>query len=320
MNTIIQFLRDNKLEQESKEQVDVSTKEITSINQLFDKQCIAKNSHWRLRPKIQQNQIWSVKNEYIDFLGNTQTTAHPFLVLILTAIDDFADEEFVRVAVVSPFVEMATSNDEVCKDSSIIGFPFLIEAWNEQPVLTEILDEYFGYYEVNQHFVDEDTLNLVQKDFKEIEISRAKYLNHSITALISYVESNQNQEFGAVISLLGKVPLYLHYPNEKRTESEFAVNEPSVEYGMAAKTGIIPKEKYIIYHDENLPFEMQIKKADSNFIVTVFFTELIELFDSNDKKISGMFNEGKTVFSPIKKGLYTLVYKDIQEPIKIRLK
>jgi hypothetical protein len=226
MNTIIQFLKDNELEQENKEQIGVSAKEITSINQLFEKQSIAKNSHLRIRPKIQQNQIWSVKSEYIDFLGNTQTTAHPFLVLILTVIDDFADEDFVRVTVVSPFVEMATSNDEVCKDSSIIGFPFLIEAWNEQPVLTEILDEYLGYYEASQRFVDEDTLNSVQKEFREIEISRAKYLNHSITALVSYVESNQNQEFGAIISLFANAPQYLCYPNGKRAESEFAVNEP----------------------------------------------------------------------------------------------
>ncbi|MBK8344478.1 MAG: hypothetical protein IPL12_14915 [Bacteroidetes bacterium] len=61
--------------------------------------------------------------------------------------EEIEDENYTRVFIVSPFIELATQSDEVCNDPSIIGFPILIETWNDQPILTELLNEYVGYYE-----------------------------------------------------------------------------------------------------------------------------------------------------------------------------
>ena len=48
----------------------------------------ARTGHFRIRPKIGKNQIWSLKSEYIDFLGNKQTTSHPLIVSIITDTDE----------------------------------------------------------------------------------------------------------------------------------------------------------------------------------------------------------------------------------------
>jgi hypothetical protein len=319
MNTIIQFLKDENISTSNVEQIDVSTGEVEKINQLFAKQSLVKPNHFQMTTKVKQNQIWSVKSEYLDFLGNTQKTAHPFLVLITSDIDTMEDEEFVRVFVITPFVEMATEHDIICKDASIIGFPFLVETWNEQPILTEILDSYLGYYEVSDSLVEQDQLNAIQKEFREVEISRAKYLNHSITAMLAYFETNQEQEFSVVISIFGKNQ-YLSYPKEIQSSNVFMVQEPAVEYLAAAKSGLTKKDKYIQYQNEELPFDIQIRKGDDGFIISVSPVSDIEIFDNNNKKCSGLSNNDKMVFSSLKKGLYTLSSQQVKETVKIRLK
>ncbi|GHT63002.1 hypothetical protein AGMMS50239_17970 [Bacteroidia bacterium] len=230
MNTILQFLKDEDTSTKDVEQIDASSREVEKVNQLFTKNVESRQamSHLRIRPKVGKNQIWSVKNEYVDFLGNTQKTVHPLLVSIATDIDEMEDEEFVRVYVISPFLEMATQQDIVCKDASIIGFPFLVETWNEQPVLTEILDLYLGYYETIDSFTEQENLNAIQKEFREVEISRAKYLNHSIMAMLIFLETNQEQEFSVIISLFGKNQ-YLSYSKEIQSTNTLIVQEPQIE-------------------------------------------------------------------------------------------
>jgi hypothetical protein len=305
MDTIIQFLKDEDISASGVEQFDVLTGEVEKVNQLFTKDIVetwraTSHSHLRIRPKIRQNQIWSVKSEYVDFLGNTQKTIHPFLVSIATDIDEIEDEEFVRIFVVTPFVEMADKQDVVCKDASIIGFPFLVETWNEQPVLTEILDLYLGYYETVNYFVEQENLTPIQKEFREVEISKAKYLNHSILAMLAYFETNQEQEFTAVISLFGRSQ-FLSYPKEIQPTNAYIVQEPQVEYLSAAKSGLSKKDKYIQFQDEKLPFDIQIRKDDDGFIITVSPISDIEIFDSNNKKCHGLSNTDKIVFSSLKK-------------------
>ncbi|KAA6343084.1 hypothetical protein EZS27_009215 [termite gut metagenome] len=321
MDTIIQFFKDKGISTSGVEQIDVSTGEVEKVNQLFKKNIETRQTsfHLRIRPKIEQNQLWSVKSEYVDFLGNTQKTTHPFLVSIVTNIDKMEDEEFVRVFVVSPFVEMATKNDEICKDTSIIGFPFLVETWNEQPVLTEILNSYLGHYDVSNSFTEQENLNAVQKEFREVEISRAKYLNHSIMAMLTCLETNHGQEFSAVISFFGKNQ-YLSYPKEIQPTNTFIVHEPQTEHLAAAKSGLSKKDKSIQYQDEELPFDIQIRKNDDGFTITVSPVSDIEIFDSNNEKCNRLSNKDKIVFSSLKKGLYTLNSKQIKETIKIRLK
>jgi hypothetical protein len=316
MDTIIQFLKNENISAANAEQIDVSAKDIENINKLFAGKNIARPSH--LRPKVGKNQIWSVKNEYLDFLGNIQTISHPLIVSIATDVDNMDDEEFVRVYVVSPFVEMVTEHDKVCQDISIIGFPFLIETWNEQPVLTEILDSYLGYYEVNASVAEQAKINSAQREFREVEISRAKFLNHSVMALLTYLENAHKSKFSASIYFFGNTQLL--YCDKKRSNNVLSLQEPQAEYSVAAKSGISKEDECIYYHDDSLPFDIQIKKEDECFILTASSADDIVLFGCNNKKISGLSNDGKIVFPALKKGLYSINSKKIQEPLKIRLK
>lgn len=322
MDPIIKFLKDNLTEQPTDEQINVAKQDIDKLNKLFmgKKLSLCKNSHTHIVPKA--NQVWAVKSKYFDFLGNKQMTSHSFLVSLLTDIDSFEEENFVRVAVISPFIEMASEQDDVCKDASIAGFPFLVENWNDQPVLTEILEEYVGYYESKGSSSKEEKISSIQKQFREIEISKAKFLNNSILALVGFVELNQDNEFGVVISVNGQA----FFGGCPKTEDEFINNEPTIEQPnteedrVLSKSGVVKKSKSILFNDKQLPYEIQIKKMDDNFIISAFTTEEITLSDSEGKKHTPISNSEKQVFTALKKGLYTLTTNNIQEPIKIRLK
>jgi len=321
MDTIIKFLKDNWTEQATEEQVNIAKQDIDKLNKLFagQKLIIRKNSHTHITP--QANQIWAVKSEYYDFLGNKQTASHPFLVSLLTDIDSFEKEDFVRVAVISPFVEMASELDDVCKDASIAGFPFLVENWNDQPVLSEILDEYVGYYEPKYNSDKEERLSSIQKKFREIEIANAKFLNNSVSALVGFVEMNQNNEFAAIVSFNNQ-SLIQGCP---KSDNEFVNNEPALKLPpkediALSKTTLITKNKGITFNNKELPFEIQVKKTDEGFIISALTSKEITLFSADNKSITPISNGERQVFASLKKGLYTLKSATNQEPIKIRLK
>lgn len=320
MNTIIKFLKDNLTVQPIDEQINVAKQDIDKLNQLFasHKITLRKNSQTHIKPKA--NQVWAVKSEYYDFLGKKQTTSHPFLVSLLTDIENYEEENFMRVAVISPFTEMATQQDEICNDASIVGFPFLVETWNNQPILTEILEEYIGYFEPKEVLEKEEKLSALQQQFREVEIAKAKYLNNSVSALVGFVELNQRNEFSAVITANGQAI----FGGCLKNEDEFISNEPTIELpsedNTLAKTTFIKKLKSISLKDEQLPFEIQIKKSEDSFILSAFTTEEITLFDFENKNITPISNSERQVFSNLKKGLYTLKAKNIQEAVKIRLK
>lgn len=83
----------------------------------------------------------------MDYEGILQSAAAPIMVLLVSQEEMIGEDGmFVRVCPISPFVEMASENDQICEEESITGFPFFIERWNEQPILTEILDKYVGDY------------------------------------------------------------------------------------------------------------------------------------------------------------------------------
>lgn len=321
MKTIIKFLKDELNKQQTAEHINVEKQDIDKVKSLFAGQNIQIRHSSKKGIKPLANQVWTIKDEYFDFLGYKQISSHPILVSLLTDIDSFEEEDFLRASVISPFVEMATQQDDVCNDASILGFPFLLENWNEQPILTEILDEYIGYYEPEEITDKEENLSSVQRQFREIEISRAKFLNNSISALIGFVEQNQGNEFGVVISVNGQI----FFGGCPKADDKFVNNEPTIirlntEDKVLSKSGVIKKSRSISFINELLPFEIQIKKNEDGFIISILTANEIRLLDSNNKQINSFSNEEKSVFSALKKGLYTLESKRIVESIKIRLK
>lgn len=333
MKTIIQFLR-NQIEpfSEGSVKVDVTDTDRENLNSLFINRFkyVTQKRYLKIHPNIQKNQIWTVKSEYDDFQGISQKTSHPFLVWINSEQEEIEDENFTRVFIVSPFIELATQSDKVCHAPSIIGFPFLIETWNDQPILTELLNEYVGYYESKSNSVSKtevfelvnepnseysksniEILSEDQKEFRNIEISRAKYINHSVLSLLSFLENRQSQEAGVVISLFDKIEYPKFFIGQTQNEPNFA---------LAAKSGVDSEDKYLLFESENLPYKIYFRKKEEGFIITISSIGNFKLIKNTSEEIKSLTDKNKTVFANLKEGNYTLIYESFSEPIKIRLK
>jgi len=330
MNTILEFLNDKfKTNKNNSEEFVFSNQELLKINAQFKTKKInaLDSKHLRLSPKIQKNQIWSVKEKYIDFMGITQKSKHPFLVLIVDDPNDIEGEDFVRVIDISPFTEFASTDDYVCNDSSLIGFPFLIETWNEQPILVEILNSYLGYFDEDflsyllKNDKKEIEINESQLKFRDLEVSRAKFFNNSVSSLLLYFENRQTESGGVVISINNKnvFPKYFNL-NEDNDIGFLHVAEPASEYLQTAKTGMDSKDNYFYYKIEDSTFDIIIKKNENSFILSINDVGNVRLFSNDNIEINSVSNSKKTVFSNLKKGLYSLTTENIEEPIKIRLK
>jgi hypothetical protein len=333
MKTINQFLKSQvDTFSEDSEKVVTTEKDIENLTKLFinRSKTVNQTRHLKIQPRIQRNQIWTVKNEYDDFQGISHKTSHPFIVLINNDPDDIEGELSVRVLIISPFIEMATESDEVCDDPSIIGFPFLVETWNDQPILAELLDEYVGYYVLKSktfakseifELVNEpiseylkaasETLSEAQQEFRDIEISRAKYINHSVLSLLSFLENRQSQDAGVVISIFGNSLYPKFYIGQTQKEPNFA---------LAAKSGVDSEDKYLLCESENLPYKIYFRKNEDGFTLSLNSTDRVKLLTNNNDEIHCISNKDKSVFANLKAGKYTLLSEKVIEPIKIRLK
>ena len=309
---MLQFLKD-KYEKWSENSVKAHINEqgLQEINQMFNKIQISSNKHLKMIRKLAKYQIWSVKNDYYDFLGNKLEADHPFIVIINRDPAEIEEESFVRVFVISPFIDYASKNESMCNDASIIGFPFLIETWNDQPILSEILDEYLGDYlfEIGESTVKPNSI--VQEQFKELEISRAKYLAHSINSLLYFLENRQTSDVGVSIINLESQEFPKFFVENK-------LKEPT--YPLAAKSGIDSEDKYIKYTSSVIPFEIFVRKNENGYLLTIQPLSNVKLFDSKHDEILCSSNDERQVFDKLKKGFYYLETDQIQQSIKMRIK
>jgi len=332
MKTILQFLKDNAAkEADITEPIKVSDKGLENLRDLFRNEfpIVDKSKYLRIHPQVQREQIWSVKTEYVDFEGLIQEIPDPILVWISSEVKQLEGEDYIRVYPISPFTELSTEDDEICEDSALIGFPFLVELWNEQPMLSELLDRYLGFYKLkNENFLIEDSLKSVgepraeysksiigltpeQEEFRLIEISRAKYLNHSVLSLLSFLENRQEQNAGVVISWNDKI----EYPQFFTEQHNGALT-----LLIAAKTAIDKNDEYWLADNPELPFKIFIRKDKNGFIITVMTSEKVRLVDQKNTELNCELDTQRSVFSNIDSGIYRLFYQGLNSPLKIRLK
>ncbi|MCF8265722.1 MAG: hypothetical protein K9I71_07230 [Ignavibacteriales bacterium] len=332
MKTILQFLKDKEIQNvESSEMLRTSDKGMENLRDLFKTQfsLADKSKYLRIHPQIQREQIWSVKTDYDDFQGISQEILNPMLVWIGSVAGQIEAEDYIRVCPVSPFTELSAEDDEICEDSSLIGFPFLVELWNEQPMLTELLDRYLGYYQIKtENRTKNEVLKSVgepkaeytkgiialtpeQEEFRLIEISRAKYLNHSVLSLLSFLENRQEQNAGVVISWNDKIE-YPQFFTEQHNEKHTLL--------LAAKTAIDKNDEYWLADNPELPFKIFIRKDKNGFIITVMTSEKVRLVDQKNTELNCELDTQRSVFSNIDSGIYRLFYQGLNSPLKIRLK
>lgn len=319
MNIINEFLK-STLNADINEEIITSTKmNVNKINSLFANTSSYKG-FLRLLPKIKQNQIWTIKKQYVDYEGEMQKASHPMMVIVVSDIEELdSDTSFVRVCPISPFVEMGSAADQICSDSSIIGFPFLIESWNEQPILTEILDKYVAdfYLETEQEEVciDDDI-----REFREIEISNARFLNHSIVSYTNEMEKSNNFSFSVDLRYQNYAKT-IHMPIMNVMNPMLLDLTGNEEYASAAKMGhVITENDYIEFNNTKLPFQLKVRKKSGRFVITIIPKMAISLYNDKNEIIEGSSNSERIVYENLKKGLYQIQTPLVNELITIRLK
>lgn len=318
MNVINDFLK-TRNSSDNISTVTCSEHTLSKLNNMFaEMKCQVKKL--QVLPKIKQDQIWSVKKEYLDYEGILQTSPHPMLVLITTdpeSLDSY--NEFVRVCPISPFIEMATNTDQICDDSSIVGFPFLVETWNEQPILVDLLDKYAGNY-YSDLIEKDEVLNQSQNEFREIEISNARFLNHSIIAYTNEKERSNMFSFSVDLQY-SDFSKSKHMPLMNIGKPMLISLRDNEEYAAAARMGQnITENDCIEFRNKDLPFQLEVRKKNDLFVLTIIPKIDVQVIDFNNQELQGMSNSERIVYNDLHVGLYTIKSPLLNKEIIIRLK
>ncbi|MBA7539931.1 hypothetical protein ES705_32220 [subsurface metagenome] len=268
-------------------------------------------------PQIKKGQIWLCKQQYYDAFGNKIIGKIPYLVLVVSDIDQLADENFVRIQPVSPFTELTADDEILVKDNAIVGFDFIIETWNEQPILTKLLDEFVGNLDIETVKVNDTELSLseVQKDFRKAEIRNTGYLRQSIKSMIEFEELSEEK------SIFLNIDNSIHYPKTKNIETKMIslFNEPKQDYSLAAKKGKL-KDRSTAFFEETIngtEIKIKVVKDGGKYILTIKQIKSVEVKDITGKILK---QTTPNLYDELTGGLYFIKITGIENEIRIRLK
>ena len=321
MNKIIEFLQSqsgndnipaNRIDKEKLSKSFIDLKSIFDTSEFGEKRILNLKS----KPKIKKGQIWLCKQEYYDALGNQIIGNTPYLVLVISNTENIANESFVRIHPISPFTEFLAADDIIISDNSITGFEFIIETWNEQPILTELLNEYVGELDNEEAIVHETDVNLSnnQKEFRKAEIRNTEYLRQSINSLIEFEEIKEEN------SVLLNIENSLHFakPDNKEIKSISLINEPGQTYLQAAKKGRFKDRPIYFFHKkiEGIDIEIKFLKEEDTYVLAVKQPKEIELLDSNNNLLK---QTTPNLYDNLRSGLYFVKVKGISNEIRIKL-
>ncbi|MEA3495956.1 MAG: hypothetical protein U9R42_07970 [Bacteroidota bacterium] len=322
MNKIIDFLQsqsENKNISENSVNKDRLSKSFNDIkNLVFSSEVKEKNVfQLKSRPKIKKGQIWLCKQQYFDAFGNEIIGNSPYLVFVVSDVDKFANENFIRIQPISPFTEFIANDELLIKDKSVIGFDFIIETWNEQAILTELLDEFVGNVVIGNLKIDETELSLSknQKEFRKAEIRNTAYLSQSIKSLIEFEELSEEK------TIFLNIDNSIHFPKSesKGTKTISFFNEPKQDYGLAAKKGKLKDRPTTLFEKTIDGVEIQIKvvKEGAKYILAIKQANSVELKNINGKVIK---QTTPKLYDDLSGGLYFIRIRRIEKEIRIRLK
>ncbi|WP_458458196.1 hypothetical protein [Pseudobutyrivibrio sp.] len=318
MNVINKFLIGSVDDATSDVSISVNENDAQLINNMFAS-FNKSRPNLMILPKFRRNQIWTVRNQYVDFEGELQRSKHKTMVLLITEPEELSEDvSFVRVCPLSPFIDMASSNDVLCNDAALVGFPFIVETWNEQPMLTEILEKYVGDY--NCEILESDEiLSKDQQTFREIEISNARFLNRSIIAYTNEMERAEKFSFSVDFVSDSKVRT-IRMPKLNVQSPTLIPLTGHSEYAMAARSGNMLTDNDCIEIDSvDVPFHIEVRKKNNEYILTIIPKVDVKL-SSNGKTLDSRSNDERIVFSGLKQGLYDIESPITTKKITIRLK
>jgi hypothetical protein len=320
MDKIIDFLKsqseNNNISGNSidKEKLSESFNDIKSI---VNSSNVEEKNIFRLKtkPKPKKGQIWLCKQKYYDAFGNEIIGNIPYLVVTINDVEQLANEDFIRIQPICSFTEFAAVDEILVNDKTIVGFDFIIETWNEQPILTELLAEYVGTINIDCFTINNAELSLskVQQEFRKSEIRNTSYLRQSINSMIEFEE----QKEGKIV--LFNIDNSVHYPKSKNIEAQTInfINEQ--EYSLAAKKGKFNVRPTYLFEKtiEGVEIKIKIIKDNDSYILSLKYPGSVEL-----KDIMGDILKQTTInlYDNLKCGLYFIRISGIEKEIRIRLK
>ena len=320
MNKIIDFLQ-SQSENENISENSVAkgklSKAFNDIKQVVVSSEVKKKFQLKSRPKTKKGQIWLCKQQYYDAFGNKIIGNSPYLVFVVSDVDKFANENFIRIQPISPFTEFTANDELLIKDDSVIGFDFIIETWNEQPILTELLDEFVGNLDIETLKIDETELSLseIQKEFRKAEIRNTAYLSQSIKSLIEFEELSE----GKTVFL--NIDNSIHFPKSenKETKTISLFNEPKQEYSLAAKKGKLKDRPTTLFEKtlDGVEIEIKVVKDGEKYILAIKQAESLEVKDINGRVLK---QTTPNLYDELTGGLYFISISGIENEIRIRLK
>ena len=322
MNKIIDFLQSqSENENISENSVDKGklSKSFNDIKNIVISSEVKEKNIFQLksRPKTKKGQIWLCKQQYYDAFGNEIIGNSPHLVFVVTDVDKFANESFIRIQPISPFTEFTASDEILIKDDSVVGFGFVIETWNEQPILTELLDEFVGNLDIETLKIDETELSLseIQKEFRKAEIRNTAYLCQSIKSLIEF------EELGKEKTVFLNIDNTIHFPKSENKEVKTIslFNESKQEYSLAAKKGKLKDRPTTLFEKtiDGVEIEIKVVKDGEKYILAVKQAESLEVKDINGKILK---QTTPNLYDELAMGLYFISISGVEKEIRIRLK
>ena len=290
MNKIIDFLqRQSENENISENSVNKGklSKSFNDIKNVVVSSEVKEKNIFQLksRPKTKKGQIWLCKQQYFDAFGNEIIGNSPYLVFVVSDVDKFANENFIRIQPISPFTEFVADDELLIKDDSVIGFDFIVETWNEQPILTELLDEFVGNLDIETLKIDETELSLSKnkKEFRKAEIRNTAYLSQSIKSLIEFEELSEEK------TIFLNIDNSIHFPKSesKETKTISLFNEPKQDYLLAAKKGKLKDRPTTLFEKtiDGVEIEIKVVKDGEKYILAIKQAKNVELKDINGKVI-----------------------------------
>jgi tetratricopeptide (TPR) repeat protein len=138
---------------------------------------------------ISTNEIWLCKKSFFGVNDIVIKCEEPYSVVIVMKPDSFNGEEFVRVQPVSKQIKFRSDEDILVEDETLLGYPFIIETWNEQPILTKLLDKKIGSIKnISGETEEQNEYTEEQLSFRKSEIRRTAFLRQSV---LSYIDSSE---------------------------------------------------------------------------------------------------------------------------------
>jgi len=265
--------------------------------------------------ELTKGQIWLCKQEYIDYLGNNVKGDFPYYVVIVenpTSIENF---EFVRVQPISIFTQFYAKDELLIADTSITGFEFIIETWNEQPIATNILGTFIGEMKLKKLKIENEIqISDEQKEFRVLEVKNTNYLRQSVNSFLIWKEIKETAS--CVIFNIDNTP---NFVSKSIKEGNNVISEPFQEYLIAAKKGFKDKREKFQYSNtiDNISFTINVIKYDNTFMITINGIDNYKLTNEQQE-----FIQPKTTnkFEDLDRGIYFLRIDGIDKEIRIILR